>query len=109
MDDIKKDHTKVASTCQELQRKCINQEAEINHLKSQLATLKWEDIIITMVTVLLEYIDQVEYGRTHVRYNVIVQSALLPSKESNVNSTTSRPAAREWLSSTPNSNKQPKI
>ena len=40
MDNIKKDQAKAITTCQELQTKCVNQEAEINHLKNQLATLK---------------------------------------------------------------------
>ena len=40
MDEFKKDQTRVISTCQDLQTKCISQEAEISHLKNQLATLK---------------------------------------------------------------------
>lgn len=40
MDSFKKDQAKAIATCQELQAKCINQEAEINHLKNQVATLK---------------------------------------------------------------------
>ena len=40
MESFKKDQTKAVTTCQELQTKCVNQEAEINHLKNQLATLK---------------------------------------------------------------------
>ena len=40
MDEFKKDQTRLISTCQDLQTKCVSQEAEINHLKNQLTTLK---------------------------------------------------------------------
>lgn len=40
METIKKDHTGVVATCQELQTKCLEQETEISQLKNQLATLR---------------------------------------------------------------------
>ena len=40
METIKKDHTGVVVTCQELQTKCLEQETEISQLKNQLTTLR---------------------------------------------------------------------